>query len=152
MLLANKRFLCAIAGYCFLVAAGGCRFHRTGRGFIVRSQWALESENIPRLSFGAEQGEDPAIEQFSAKPELLRWRIRRRGYRLASRLFGRGEFADQDNLRHLAKTETPEPVGSVLDTPQTKDIGASRTHHAVLQLPDSVLLQPEPRRPDLVID
>jgi len=126
----GKRLRYAVAGCCLLLAATGCRFHQTGRGFIVRGQWSLECEckDIPRLSFAADQSDNPSIEQSQAKPELLRWRIRRRGYRLAARLFGRSEDPNDATQSALS-----EQVGE-------------------LQLPNGVLPLPERRRPDLVLD
>ena len=83
----------------------------------MRSQWTLECENIPRLTFGAGGGEyqsaaaveGMAVDQPEARPELLRWRIRRRGYRLASRLLGRNGDASTD-CRHslLSSAEQPD--------------------------------------------
>ena len=124
----QKAFLYTVAGFCLVLVVAGCSFHRTGRGFILRGQWALECERhrIPRLSFADNRTDEPSVERISERPELLRWRIRRRGYRLASRLFVRPEKAAEAN------SVSPEQAGEI-------------------QLPDGAFSLPEPRRPDLVL-
>ena len=132
---------------CLFVVASGCRFHRTGRGFVVRGQWSLECETIPRLAFPATEcctcdatgcttqpsGNEafardmpaPAVSVSKAPeaPELIAWRSRLKNHRLLSRLLrGRG-----------SQTANPSPR---IDE---------------LQLPDGVLTSPEPRWPDLVL-
>jgi hypothetical protein len=69
---------------------------------------------------------DPSAKEASDKPEVLPWRSRLKGYRLGARIFHGRESAG----------EASTPSQSVEE----------------LQLPDSVLPLPEPKRPDLVVD
>lgn len=116
----NALLLCVLIG-CISVAASGCRCHRTGRGFVIRSQWTLECDNVPSLSFGTPPDADTAVTHADdeRKPELLRWRIRRRGYQLASRLLGRsGDGADQRHgLFASAAQKSEEQSPAVLPKP-----------------------------------
>lgn len=116
----NAILLCVLVG-CVALAASGCRCHRTGRGFVIRSQWTLECDNVPRLSFDNPPDADTTVAQADdeRKPELLRWRIRRRGYQLASRLLGHSDdAADQRHgLFASASQKSEEQSPAVLPEP-----------------------------------
>ncbi|MBN1394069.1 MAG: hypothetical protein JW959_03500 [Pirellulales bacterium] len=144
----REHALCAVVGCCLLATAGGCRFHRTGRGFILRSQWTLECENIPRLSFSTAGPEAPTDEQSSAEPKRLRWRLRRRGYQLASRLFGRGEYAYHGNTHPILSAETREPNDRTGD----EDHPPTSEQAVELRPPEASFDSPDSRRPDLAVD
>ena len=96
----------ALFGCCLLAAASGCQFHRTGRGFVIQGEpWSLVFDR----GCAAEAGESPpckncsriadvsSADQAAVKPELLPWRSRLKGYRLAARLFHRGESDGQES-------------------------------------------------------
>ena len=95
-----------LLGCCLLAAASGCQFHRTGHGFIIQGQpWSL----IFDRGCEAETGDPSSCEgcsrnpaassarQAAAKPELLPWRSRLKGYRLAARIFHHGESDGQES-------------------------------------------------------
>jgi hypothetical protein len=121
----------ALVGCCLLAAASGCHFHRTGHGFIIGGRpWSLEFDRGCTASADGESAcpscasnFTPSDDQAAAKPELLPWRTRLKGCRLAARIFHRGESDGQ---------ESPK-VGE-------------------LELPNKGLPSPEPRRPDLVLE
>ena len=107
-----------VLGCCLLAAISGCSFHRTAHGFILHGgRWSLDHHRENR---------DPAAKEASAKPEVLPWRSRLKGYRLGARIFHERDPA----------AETPPPAKNADGLP----------------LPDSVLLPPDPKRPDLVLD
>jgi hypothetical protein len=128
----------ALVGCCLLVAASGCQFHRTGHGFIIQGHpWSLTFDR----GCAAEAGDPSSCEncsgnatvssadQTSVKPELLPWRSRLKGYRLAGRIFHHGESDGQESSAKTAARATK------IDQLETPNRGVSL---------------PEPR-PDLVL-
>ncbi|MCE5266477.1 MAG: hypothetical protein LLG00_01135 [Planctomycetaceae bacterium] len=93
---------CALAGCLSVAALAGCQFHRTGHGFVLRSQWSLECDPVPRLSVGAAKNADARVadkaagqageKKVAAKPEVLPWRSRLKA-RITGKLFGRNASA-----------------------------------------------------------
>jgi len=121
-------YLLYFLSVCCLVSAAGCRFHRTGNGFVIRGQWSLEWENLPRLSFNEAaarpEAEKTAVPDQPARPELLPWRGRLRGYRIAGRLFGREQ--------HLSPAEASSSAAGVAETepPVSKEETSSQEKHS----------------------
>ncbi len=115
-----KALQIAGASCCLLLAIGGCQFHRTGHGFIVRNQWSLELDTRC-MSDEANCRVDPIRDNS----EFLSWRNQRRGHPLVERLFHREESADV-----AGETET-----------KTKTIQVPNV---------AAISRPEPRLPDLV--
>jgi hypothetical protein len=120
----------SLVACCLLAAVAGCQFHRTGHGFIIRGQpWSLEfnrgdapAADCQDACDGCARGSAPAADQPAAKPELLPWRSRLKGYRLAARFFRHDESDAQDSP--AGELESPSPGFSA----------------------------PEPRRPDFVLE
>jgi hypothetical protein len=161
----TTRLSCATIG-CFLLAAAGCQFHRTGHGFIVQSQWSLEYDNTPRLALNTEAvptGNESGLAHIQPakptlpKPELLPWHAHPRGYRLAGRIFKRGE-PDTTRLSGAAVDQTTDmfargvafppppdidPLPSRTHVPEKKGFRARLAKDEKVEFPDQVLLQPE---------
>ena len=97
---------------CCLLAAAGCQFHRTGQGFIVQGQpWSLTFDRgcADSASCGccAEKPVATSAHQAAAKAELLPWRSRLKGYRLAGRLFHRGEPEEAKSAGSVGEIRAP---------------------------------------------
>lgn len=115
-----KALRIAGATCCLLLAVGGCQFHRTGHGFIVRNQWSLELDTRC-MSDEA----NCRVEPIRDNSEFLAWRNQRKKHPLMDRLFHRDESA-------VAAGETDAET----ETIQVPNVAA--------------ISRPEPRLPDLV--
>lgn len=164
--------LVAVAACCLLAGATGCQAHRTGRGFVLRSQWSLEygdteGSAVPTTETPSEvaaPGSARSLEQISSKPELLPWRGRLKNHRLAARLANPEPsdsvrtvsqevvLAATDSKRwqpppavaaSLPKSSHDEPLPLLAAKPSAP---TPRPSEAVLSLPESA------KRPDLVLD
>jgi hypothetical protein len=169
----QARFALVALAVSLLTTAAGCQFHKTGQGFIVRSQWALEYGDtngaVAQDSFKSLAGVSPAstqqTEPAQIKPELLPWRSRLKGRLAASRFLRQAPTEDGKSLAKdatLAATDSrrwqppPPAIRSPLLTPrdeQTPAISAKPVAKPVsLEIPDATTSLPESRRPDLVLD
>ena len=84
------------------------------------------------------------VEKASAEPEMLPWRSRLKGYRLASRLFHGKEKKEAEVLPPpLQDEDKKEKEAEVLPPPSKA---------AELEQSDNPLRKPEIERPDLVLD
>ena len=163
----TRCILIAVAA-CVAVSATGCRFHRTGHGFILRSQWSLEygdtdcatAQGIDKPSEKFSPNSARPAEQAQVNPELLPWRSRLKNHHLAARLFHQGE---SDSEKKPAKNATlaatdssrwqPPPTTPILpESPRDEGKAMPSTKPAVLEIPHTTLSQPESRLPDLVLD
>ena len=89
----------AILGCCLAAMISGCSFHRTGDGFVLRSNhWSLEHHR---------DGPAPSATQAPDRPELLPWRNRLKGYRLGGRIFHTHESAAKAEATATDSVETP---------------------------------------------
>jgi hypothetical protein len=158
----------AVAG-CLFAGAAGCQFHRTGHGFVLRSQWSLEysdtngvvAQGIDKASESSSPDAVRPIDRVQSEPELLSFRNRFKNHRLAARLFHRDE---SDGEIGLAKEATvvatpasrPEPPLATAPTPaesfHDKKALPPSPKPADLRIPSAALSQPESKRPDLVLD
>jgi hypothetical protein len=163
----TRCILIAVAA-CVAVSATGCQFHRTGHGFMLRSQWSLEyGDTDGAMAQGIDKPSDklspdsvrPAS-QAQADPEILPWRSRLRN-RLAARLAHQGEPDSEKKPAKdatLAATDSRRPQSPPTETPilpkSPHDEGkpTPSTEPADLQIPNTSLSLPESRRPDLVLD
>ena len=96
----------ALVGCCLLAAASGCQLHQTGRGFVIQGHpWSLtfdrgceaETDDPSPCKSCSRNPAVSSADQAAAKPELLPWRSRLKGYRLAGRIFHCDESDDQEN-------------------------------------------------------
>ncbi|MEN6458456.1 MAG: hypothetical protein ABFC63_05955 [Thermoguttaceae bacterium] len=101
----RRRLRYALAGCLLTAALAGCQFHRTERGFALRSQWSLECDGCPRLTIGSQKAPEPPQAKPSdvkaavaAEPEVLPWRTRLKN-RIAARVLGRNE-PGSDSVSH----------------------------------------------------
>lgn len=87
-----------------MAVLSGCSFHRTAHGFVLRSgQWSLERNRVsPDLSVG----------EASERPEVLPWRSRLRGYRLA-RIFRDRDSAGEAPASSQGVEEPHIPQGVI---------------------------------------
>ena len=164
-----------IAGIVFgcglLAATSGCSFHRTGHGFVVGSQWSLEYNRTPWLTFrsadGVDPGDDPSDlkladdDSVAKRPELLPWRSRLKGYRFGARIFrGRSSMPDQHDpqrstpllARLLPTKPPPAPTATPSDNSEEDDSRPLASEADEIQLPTHFDPLPEPSRPDLVVN
>lgn len=140
-----------LLGCCLMAASAGCSFQRTGRGFILGSQWSLEYRHVPWLAFrsgDAVLGQDETSihdQQVADKPELLPWRSRLRE-RFGSRLFHGRDAAGDSSLTETimadAANHEPAAFGEAEPPPTHDEIDAP---HSIRTLPQSDL-------PDLAVD
>jgi hypothetical protein len=156
-----------VAGCCLLAAATGCHFHRANHGYAVRSLESPEYDDSVRLAAGtnAPLKADEAVASPSqangttvSKPEVLPWRSRLRGYRLAGRIFRHEESATYlpgnencDRTKGIlvgGETIPPPPV-SLEKTPSETAAKEKTPQHPAkedkIELPDQALNQPESR-------
>ena len=185
----SRRLRNALAGCSLIVALAGCQFHRTGHGFVLRSQWSLECDHCrPRLTFGPQKGtEQPQLAdqtagkgdrhllperpegcctqkgtgtfsgRTAAQPEVLPWRSRLKGYRLAARIFGRNGpggsgRADSGPSPKPGLATSPPPLPPPPDEPGDGQPVSPSEGPGGLQLPGNTPLAPEPRPSTLTVD
>lgn len=85
-----------------LLAAVGCQIQRTGHGILCRGRWSLELDTRRPSEIEAEQAKAASCDAVVAndshpKPELLPWRSRLKGYRLAQRILHRDDAGSSDS-------------------------------------------------------
>ncbi|NLF09150.1 MAG: hypothetical protein GX594_14415 [Pirellulaceae bacterium] len=127
---------------------------------MIHSQWTLECENPPRLTFGDYRSEQSAVAENDPEPEpeLLRWRIRRRGYQLASRFLGRsGDLSDRRHGLFAAiasSTETPTSLAlsKTPDMPLEVSHKPSKENADRQQATENRSPLSDRKRPDLVLE
>jgi hypothetical protein len=155
------------------MTATGCQFHKTGQGFRLRSQWALEYDGTDEaVAQGADKTPDglaasPVYKSKPgpAKPEVLSWRTRLKNQLAAARLARQEETRRQKALENATTLATinagrlqiPPPaappaarVASAKSAAEQPPSGSIRP--ISLEIPDSTSSLPETRRPDLVLD
>ena len=134
---------------CLMATSAGCSFQRTGRGFILGSQWSLEYRHVPWLAFRSgdavqRQDDAPSDGWQADKPELLPWRSRLRE-RLGSRLFHERDAVGESSLPEtiVAGAANHEPVAfGEAEPPAGNEVG----------VPQRIGMLPQSDRPDLVVD
>jgi hypothetical protein len=154
---------------CLLMAAPGCQYNRTGRGFTVRSQWALEygdTEGTPVQVAGKPSDSIPVVavqpaEPAQAKPELLPWRARLKNRYLAARVRNQTEpdgvkssdriaallaaDARRKEMTSLAASAQPASFGN-------SELQAKSVKPATRQIISTASVPRDSKRPDLVIE
>jgi hypothetical protein len=156
------------AAACLLIVAPGCQYNRTGRGFTLRSQWALEygdteatlaqAPNKPSDSVSV-AATHPA-EPVQAKPELLPWRARLKNRYLAARLLAQTEPDGVKNADRIAallaadskRKELTALAAAQPASPSNTQLQAKSAKPASLQIPSTASSSPESKRPDLVLE
>ena len=156
----------AAATCCFLAAAAGCNLHRTGHGYVVRSQWSLECGDMGCIPANCTVGQcenccDCATcPAEPARPDVLPWRTRLKT-RIGDRLFHRGE-CDVQQCSNQNKNATPKrPIQPAPfpaappkqpEKPSVPEKSPPAGKTTDLETPKAGLSEPESTRPDLVME
>jgi hypothetical protein len=161
----------AAATCCLVLAATGCNLHRTGHGYILRSQWSLECGDMGYVpsSCAAGQcetcGDCSACSPDPAKPEILPWRTCLKT-RIGDRLFRRGgcgeceikDCPDGDNGKPVTPKRpiqsAPLPAASPIppEKPNLPEELPPPVKTTDLEIPKTDFQQPDCNRPDVVME
>ena len=96
MKVCQGRWTSIFLGGCVLWAALGCQIQRTGHGILCRGRWSLEIDTRRPAEIEAERAtaamaEASDVPRLPQQPEIIPWRNRLKGYRLAQRILHRAE-------------------------------------------------------------